>query len=84
MEERKDNKYKEEQTDKAGYLSHDTTCRCYSVYYVYELSILYGCGNIFDENVERKKKGHKQRRINRMPVLNPMLQQIIVNLHTNY
>ena len=55
MEERKDNKYKEEQTDKAGYLSHDTTCRCYSVYHIYELSILYGCGDIFDENVERKK-----------------------------
>ena len=40
--------------DKAGYLSHATTYRCYSVY-KNKLSILYICGDIFDENVERKK-----------------------------
>ena len=44
------------------------------LYAKYELSILYSCGNIFDKNVERKKKGHIQGKINRrMPVLNPTL-----------
>ena len=32
--ERRDNNYKKEQKDKADYLSHDTTCRCYSVYQI--------------------------------------------------
>ena len=35
------------------------------------------------KNVEIKNKGHIQGRINRrMPVLNPTMQQVIVNLQT--
>ena len=52
---------------------------------VLTFSILCSCGDIFDQNVERNKKGHIQGRINRrMPVLNPTMQQVIVNLHTKY
>ena len=48
----------------------------------YELSILYSCEDIFDKSVEKKKEEHIQGRINRrMPVLNPTMQQVIVNLH---
>ena len=49
------------------------------MYTKYELSILYSCGDIFDNSVERKKKGHIKGRIKRrMPVLNPTMQQVIV------
>ena len=42
------------------------------LYTKYELSILYSCGDIFDKDVERKKKGHIHGGINRrMPVLIP-------------
>ena len=55
------------------------------LYTKYELSILYSCGDIFDKNMERKKKGHIQGRIHRrMLVLNATMQQVIVNLCTKY
>ena len=55
------------------------------LYAKYELSILYSCGDIFDKNVERKKKRTYTRKTNRrMSILNSTMQQVIVNLHTNY
>ena len=37
------------------------------------------------KNMKRKIEGHIQGRINRrMPVLNPTMQQLSVNLHTKY
>ena len=85
MERKKDNKYKEEQIEQS-WLSIPR----------YNLSLLFFKPNMnflsyivveisLKENVERKKKGHIQGRINRrMPVLNPTMQQVIVNLHTTY
>ena len=79
---RRDNKYKKEQTGQSR-LSIPR----------YNLSLLFFIPNIsyiiveisLMENVERKKKGHIQGRINRrMPVLNPAMQQVTVNLHTKY
>ena len=83
--ERKDNKYKKEQTGQSR-LSIPR----------YNLSLLFCLPNMdilsyivaeisLTKNVERKKKGDIQGRINRrMSVLNPTMQQVIVNLHTKY
>ena len=53
------------------------------LYTKYELSILYSCGDIFDEKCGEKEKRTYKGRINRrLLVLNPTMQQLIVNLHT--
>ena len=66
------------------------------LYTKYEVSILNGCGDILDEkvlwnygrtdgNLERKKKGQTQGRTNRrMPICNPTIQLVIVDLYTKY
>ena len=83
--EGKDNKYKEEQTGQSR-LSIPR----------YNLSLLFFISNMnflsyivaeisLAKNVERKKKGHIQGRINRrITVLNLWMQQVIVNLNTKY
>ena len=55
------------------------------LYTKYEVSILNGCGDIFDKNLERKKKGQTQGRANRrMPICNPTIQLVVVDLYTKY
>ena len=54
------------------------------LYTKYEVSILNGCGDIFDEKFG-KKKGQTQGKTNRrMPICNPTIQLVIVNLYTKY
>ena len=49
----------------------------------YQLSILYGCGDIFDEKCKRKEKGtHTGKNKPDKPILNPTMQLIAVNLYT--
>ena len=61
-----------------------------NLYTKYEVSILNGLTDIFDKNystesMERKKSEHIQGRTNRRrPVLYPIIQLVIVNLHTKY
>ena len=82
--ERGDNKYKEEQTGQKQLSIPRYNLSLFLIpnmnflpYIVVEIS--------WTKNVERKKKGHIQGRINRrMPVLYPTMQQVIVNLHTKY
>ena len=50
-----------------------------------EISILNGCGDIFDE-----KSGEKEKRANigktnrRMPIFNPTMHLVVVNLYTKF
>ena len=79
---RKVNKYRE---DKAGSLSHDTTCCCYSLNTKCELSILYSCGHIFDKKCREEKRGQIERIYRKKKlVLNPMMKQGISNLFKKY
>ena len=83
--ERKDNKYQGEQTGQKPVIYPTIQLVIVILNTKYEHYILYSCGDIFDKNVERKKKGHIQGRINwRKLALNPTMQQVIVNLHTKY
>ena len=78
------NKRKNKQ-EKAHYQSHDTTCRCEPVYQIYKVSIFNGCEISLTKNLERKKKGQTQGRTNRrMPICNPTIQLVVVNLYTKY
>ena len=55
------------------------------LYSKYEVSILNGCGDIFDEKFGRKKKGQTQGRTNRrMPICNPTIQLVVVDLYIKY
>ena len=38
----------------------------------------------FTKNLERKKKGQTQGRTNRLPICNPTIQLVVVNLYTKY
>ena len=54
-------------------------------YTKFEVSILNGCGDIFDKNLERKKKEQIQGRTNRRkPICNPTIQLVIANLYTKF
>ena len=55
-------------------------------YTKFEVSILNGCGDIFDEKSgEREKKEQIQERTNRrMPICNPTIQLVVVDLYTKY
>ena len=51
----------------------------------FEVSILYGCEDIFNKNLERKKKEQLQGRTNRrMSIFNPTFQLVVVNLYTKF
>ena len=55
------------------------------LYTKYEVSILNGCGDIFDEKVGKKEKGTNTRKTNRrMPICNPTIQLVLVDLYTKY
>ena len=57
-----------------------------NLYSRFEVSILNGCGDIFDKkNLERKKKEQTNGRTNRrMSICNPTIQFVIVDLYTKY
>ena len=56
-----------------------------NLYSKFEVSILKGCGDIFDKNLERKKKEQIQGRTNRRkPIFNPTIQLVVVNLYTKF
>ena len=56
-----------------------------NLYTKFEVSILNGCGDIFDE-----KSGETEKRTNigktnrRRPIFNPTTQLVVVNLYTKY
>ena len=58
-----------------------------NLYTKFEVSILNGCGDIFDEKFGKKQKieGQTQGRTNRrMPICNPTIQLVLVDLYTKY
>ena len=56
-----------------------------NLYTKFEVSILNGCGDIFDKNMVRKKKDQIQGRTNRRrPIFNPTIQHVIVSLYTKF
>ena len=55
------------------------------MYTKFEVSILNGCGDIFDEKSGKKEKEQTQGRTNRrMPICYPTIQLVVVNLYTKY
>ena len=56
------------------------------LYTKYEVSILNGCGDIFDEKFGKKEKGTNTRKNKnrRMPICNPTIQLVLVDLWTKY
>ena len=56
-----------------------------NLYTKFEVSILNGSGDIFEENLERKKKEQIQERTNRRrPICNPKIQLVVANLYTKF
>ena len=56
-----------------------------NLYTKFEVSILTGCGYIFDEKSGEKKKEQIQGRTNRrMPICNPTIQLVVENLYTKF
>ena len=57
-----------------------------NLYTKFEVSILNGCGDIFDENSEETEKRKKiQGKTNRRrPIFNSMIQLVVVNLYTKF
>ena len=56
-----------------------------NLYTKFEVSILKGCGDIFDKNLERKKKEQIQGKTNRrMPICNLTIQLVVANLYTKF
>ena len=54
------------------------------LYTKYKVSILNGCGDIFDEKFGKKEKGTNKRTNRRRPIFNPTIQLVVVNLYTKY
>ena len=56
-----------------------------NLYTKFEVSILNGCGDIFDEKSGEKEKGtNKRKNKRRRPIFNPTIQLVVVNLYTKY
>ena len=55
-----------------------------NLYTKYELSVLYSCGDFFDEKYGKKKEQIQRRTNRRWLILYPMIQLAIVNLYTKY
>ena len=56
-----------------------------NLYTKFEVSILNGCGDVFDKKLERKKKEQIKGRTNRRrPICNPTIKLVVVNLYTKY
>ena len=55
-----------------------------NLYTKFEVSILKGCGDIFDEKIWRDRKKNKYRgRTNRKrPIFNSTIQLVVVNMYT--
>ena len=57
------------------------------LYTKYEVSILNGCGDILDKNLERKKdkkNKHREEQNRRRPIFNPTIQFVVVNPYTRF
>ena len=56
-----------------------------NLYTKFEVTILNSCKDIFDENLERKKKEQIYGRTNRRrPIFNSTIQLVVVNLYTKF
>ena len=56
-----------------------------NLYTKFEVSILNGCGDIFDEKSGKKEKKQIKGRTNRRrPIFNPTIQLVVVNLYAKY
>ena len=56
-----------------------------NLYTKFKVSILNGCKDIFDENLESKKKGqiYREEENRRRPIFNSTIQ-LVVNLYTKF
>ena len=55
-----------------------------NLYTKFEVSILNGCGDIFDEKSGEKEKKTQGRTNRRRPIFNPTIQFVVVNLYTRF
>ena len=56
-----------------------------NLYTKFEVSILNGCGDIFDKKSREKKKNkHREEQYRRGPIFNLMIQLVVVNLYTKF
>ena len=56
-----------------------------NLYTKFEVSILNGCGDIFDEKSGEKEKGTNTRKTNRrMPICNLTIQLVVAILYTKF
>ena len=56
-----------------------------NLYTKFEVSILNGCGDIFDEKSGEKEKGtNTKKNKRRMPICNPTIQLVVANLYTKF
>ena len=55
-----------------------------NLYTKFEVSILNGCGDIFDKKFGEKEKGTNTRTNRRMPICNPTIQLGLANLYTKF
>ena len=56
-----------------------------NLYTKFEVSILNGCGDIFDEKSEKKeKRTNIGKTYRRRPIFNPMIQLVVVNLYIKF
>ena len=56
-----------------------------NLYTKFEVSILNGYGDIFDEKFGKKEKGTNKGKTNRiMPICNPTIQLVVVDLYIKY
>ena len=55
-------------------------------YTKFEVSILNGCGDIFDKKIwrERKRNKYKEEQIEECPFAIPQIQLVIANLYTKF
>ena len=51
-----------------------------NLYTKFEISVLNGCGDIFDKKSGEKEKGTNTRK----PICNPTIQLVIANLYTKF
>ena len=54
-----------------------------NLYTKFEVSILNGCGDIFDKKIWKERK-RKRRTYRRMPICNFTIQLVVVNLYTKF
>ena len=54
-----------------------------NLYTKFEVSILNGCGDIFDKKSGKKEKGKEEEK-RRMPICNFTIQLVVANLYTKF